>query len=138
MEPKLFIATKAFIAFSEKVLIVKESQAYADGTNMGKFDVVGGRVKPGQKFKQSLKREVLEETGLSIKIGKPFFVNETNHSIRHEKWHIIRIFFACQATTNKVKLSQDHKEFRWIDPSKFTKEQLITNLSFAFKAYLER
>ncbi len=76
MEPKFFIATKAFIVRDRKVLIVRESSKYQDGTNAAKYDVVGGRLTPGERFDESLRREVKEETGLEVKIGKPFFVNE--------------------------------------------------------------
>ncbi|MFC1687340.1 NUDIX domain-containing protein [Patescibacteria group bacterium] len=138
MDPKLFIATKAFIVHNEKVLIVKESQAYTDGTNEGKFDVVGGRMRPGQNFEESLKREVLEETGLSVDIGNPFFVNEWYPVVRDEKWHVVGIFFECRATTDKVTLGIDHNEFRWIDPKDFRKVDLIDNLVPTFIAYLER
>ena len=73
MEPKLFVATKAFIVYNNKVLILRESIKYQEGTNHGKYDVVGGRVKPGQRFDESLLREIKEETGLAVKISQPFF-----------------------------------------------------------------
>ena len=66
MQPQLFVATKAFIVHDEKILIVRESNRYAEGTNAGLFDVPGGRVQPGQHFAESLQREVQEETGLQI------------------------------------------------------------------------
>ncbi len=76
VEIKLFVAVKGFIINNGKVLLIKESTKYADGANAGKFDVVGGRVKPGQRFDESLVREIKEETGLGVVIGRPFFVNE--------------------------------------------------------------
>jgi len=60
MVNKLFVATKAFIVFNGKVLLIKESDNYAEGTNTGKFDVVGGRVELGQRFDESLLREIKE------------------------------------------------------------------------------
>ena len=72
MEPKLFVAMKAFIVHDGKVLILRESPKDTERTNVGKYDVVGGRVKLGQRFDESLLREIHEETGLAVKIGKPF------------------------------------------------------------------
>lgn len=46
METKLFVATKAFIRYKGKILILRESNKYTDGVNSGKYDVVGGRIKP--------------------------------------------------------------------------------------------
>jgi len=84
MEPKIFVATKAFIVFNGKVLILRESTKYEDGANAARFDVPGGRLQPGQRFDESLLREIQEETGLAVKIGKPFFVNEWRPVVRGE------------------------------------------------------
>ena len=56
MVDKIFVAMKAFIVHSGKVLLLRESSKYSDGSNAGKFDVVGGRVEQGQRFDESLLR----------------------------------------------------------------------------------
>lgn len=48
------------------------------------------------------------------------------------------MFFACEAETNQVTLSEDHEEYLWIDPADFKKYNLIENLYSAFKAYLDK
>ncbi|HLC88771.1 MAG TPA: NUDIX domain-containing protein [Candidatus Nanoarchaeia archaeon] len=138
MEIKLFAATKAFIIHDGKVLLLRESAKYADGANAGKFDVVGGRVKPGQRFDQSLIREIREETGLEVKVGRPFFVNEWRPTVRGEQWQIIGTFFECFADSDKVVLSEDHEEYAWIDPKEYQKYPLIDNLLPAFASFLDR
>jgi len=37
--------TKAFIEHRGKVLIIREAAGYKDGTNKGRYDVPGGRIK---------------------------------------------------------------------------------------------
>jgi len=69
---KQFVATKAFIEYRGKILIVRESGDYQNGTNQGKYDVSGGRIEPRQKFSDCLLREIREETNLNVKIIKPF------------------------------------------------------------------
>lgn len=138
MEPKLFVATKAFIKFQNKILIIKESSKYSDGTNAGKFDVPGGRIKPGQRFDESLLREIKEETGISVTIGQPFFANEWRPIVKGEQWQVVGVFFECESATDRVTLSEDHDEYLWIDPADFKKSNLIENLQPAFEAYLKR
>lgn len=138
MDIKLWIATKAFINYRGKILILRESAKYEDGSNAAKFDVVGGRVQPGQHFDDSLLREVKEETGLTVKIGKPFFVNEWRPVVRGEQWQIVGVFFECKASSSKVRLSKDHDAFAWIDPNDFKKHAVIPNLHAAFTSYLKR
>ncbi len=136
MEVKLFLATKAFITHDGKVLILRESSKYKDGTNTNKYDVAGGRMEPGQKFDESLLREVREETGLSVIIGKPFFVSEWRPVVRGEQWQIVGIFFICEAQSGQVTLSQDHDDYKWIDPKEYKRFNIIENLIPAFEAYL--
>lgn len=136
MEIKLFTATKAFIIYDGKILLLKESTKYADGANAGKFDVPGGRVKPSQRFDESLIREIKEETGLEVKIGRPFFVGEWRPFVRGEQWQIVGTYFECFAETASVVLSDDHEEYVWINPEEYYKYNLIDNLKPAFESYL--
>ena len=135
---KLFAATKAFIYYKGKILVLRESSKYSDGTNSGRYDVVGGRIEPGQKFDKSLLREIKEETGLSVKLGRPFYVGEWKPKVRGEQWQIVGTFFECFTRTNKVRLSEDHDEYLWIKPKEYKKYKLIDNLKPAFKSYLTR
>ncbi len=138
MVDKIFVATKAFITHKGKVLLIKESSKYVDGSNIDKFDVVGGRVEMGERFDESLLREVKEETGLDIKIGRPFFVNEWRPLIKKEEWQIVGTFFECSSESNDVKLSEDHSDFIWINPENYRNYDLIDNLIPAFESFLNR
>lgn len=138
MEPRLFVATKAFIRNSEGgILILRESSKYEDGTNTNKYDVVGGRIKPGQHFNESLLREIKEETGCEVEIGRPFFVNEWRPIVKGEEWQIIGVFFECTVKSDRVALSDDHDDYKWIAPKNYKEYSLIENLKPAFEAYLE-
>ncbi|MBI5220902.1 MAG: NUDIX domain-containing protein [Candidatus Liptonbacteria bacterium] len=134
---RIFVATKAFLERDGKILVLRESNVYADGTNAGRWDVPGGRVEPGQRFDESLKREVLEETGLTAEVGEPFYVGEWRPEVRGEKWQIVGVYFRCRAGDGEVKLGQDHDEFRWISPSEATDLNLIDNVRPAVAAYLK-
>ena len=136
MDIRLFVATKAFINLDGKVLILRESSIYEDGTNANKYDVVGGRLEPGEKFDESLLREVKEETGLIVSIEKPFFVSEWRPIVRGEQWQVVGIFFKCSVVSGNVELSQDHDDYQWMDPKEFEKYDLIENLKTPFERYL--
>jgi 8-oxo-dGTP diphosphatase len=136
MEPKLFVAMKAFIVHDGKVLILRESSKYTDATNVAHYDVVGGRIVPGQHYAEALKREILEETGLTVEIGRPFAVNEWRPTVKGVPWQIIGTFFECSSTSDAVKLSEDHDDYQWIVPTKYKEYSVIENLYPVFKAYL--
>jgi 8-oxo-dGTP pyrophosphatase MutT (NUDIX family) len=138
MDIKLFTAVKAFVIYNGKVLLLREKPTYKDGTNIGKFDVVGGRVKPGERFDEGLLREIKEETGLTVTIGRPFFANEWRPVVRGEQWQIVGTFFECTSTSNAVTLSEDHCEYIWIDPKDYREYPIIENLVPAFESYLSK
>src|SRR3989338_3951167 len=100
--PKLFVATKAFIQHEGKILVLRESARYAEGTQAGFFDVVGGRMSPGEKVHECLIREIKEETGLDVTVGRPFFVGEWGPVIKGEPCQIVGIFFECFADSKEV------------------------------------
>lgn len=137
MEPKLFVAIKAFIKHEGKVLILRESNKYQDGANESKFDVVGGRITPGQNFMDSLLREIDEETKLKVQVGNPFYVGEWRPVVKGEQWQIVGTFFECSADSEKVELSEDHDDYKWVNPEEFENYPLIENLKPAFLKYIE-
>jgi len=133
----LFVATKAFILNKGKVLLIRESSAYTDSAHAGKFDLPGGRIKPGEPFDNAIIREVFEETGLSITIGAPFFVNESWPVVCGEQWQIVRIFFECSTESEVVQLSKDHDMYVWIAPQDYTQHKIIENLVPVFERFLK-
>ena len=138
MEPKLFVAAKAFIVYNGKVLNLRESSKYEDTTQTGNYDVPGGRVKPGERFDHGLLREVKEETGLEIKIGNPIAVSEWRPKVRGEDWQVVAIFFECFTKSNNVILSSDHDQYIWIDPKEYKKHNTIPTNWPAFEAYCKK
>ncbi|HLD05729.1 MAG TPA: NUDIX domain-containing protein [Candidatus Nanoarchaeia archaeon] len=138
MKPKLFVATKAFIVYQAKVLLIRESSNYDVGVHVGKFDVVGGRITPGEHVDEAMLREIKEETGLNVKLGKPFFVNESWPVVNGEQWQIIRIFYEAEADTDQIKLSKDHDQYVWIHSKDYREYAVIENLYLAFEAYLQK
>ncbi len=129
---KLFAAMKAFIVKDGKVLLLRESTKYADGTNLDKWIEPGGRVQPGEHFKEGLLREIKEETGLLVDIVAPFYVDEWRPSVRGEQWQIIGTFFVCYPQSGDIILGEDHEEYRWLSPEEAKALPLAPETARAF------
>jgi 8-oxo-dGTP pyrophosphatase MutT (NUDIX family) len=135
---KIFPATRAFIFYNGKLLLLRESDKYYDGVNSGSWDVPGGRIAPEEDFKSAILREVKEETGLDVEIGWPFSVGEWWPKPHGEEWHIVATFFECFASSDQVVLSQDYNEYQWIDIKDYKNYNHIqTNLP-AFEDYIRQ
>ena len=121
----LRVAAKAAIFYKNKVLILREANTYKDGTNIGKYGLVGGRVNPEESFFDALAREVKEETGLKVDVVKPVYVGEWWPNIKGQKSHIVAVFVLCNAHTNKVVLSDEHDDYKWVDAKKLPEFSMV-------------
>ncbi|MBX4215610.1 NUDIX hydrolase [Candidatus Parcubacteria bacterium] len=125
---KQFIATKAIVHHNGKILLLQESERYKDGALGKTFCVPGGRIEPGERLHDALLREVKEETGLIVRIKRQLGVGEWNPVVGGEHWHIVGVFFECEADTDKVALSDDHAAYEWIEPAAYRSYELPDNL----------
>ena len=120
-EEVLRVAAKAVITNDEgKVLLLREASSYEEGTNIGRFDVPGGRLEPGESYNEGLLREVLEETGLSVEPLYPIYIGEWSPVIKGQLTHIFAIFTICKSSSDKVKLGSDHDKYIWVSPEELS------------------
>jgi len=138
METKQFLALKGFIVYKGKILIIKESANYITSLNKGKYDVVGGKVKVGERFNEGLMKEIKEETGLTVTIGKPFSIQEWRPIINGIENHIVGTFIECFSNSDQVTLDRCFDNYLWIDPKSYKKYNLIDSVKLAFKDYISR
>lgn len=80
--------------------------------NAGKWELPGGKSDPGEAFDVALKREVLEETGLSIRLLRPF---ATTHSDMPGR-QVVYLVMLAQAGPGEVRLSEEHDAAEWVEP----------------------
>jgi ADP-ribose pyrophosphatase YjhB (NUDIX family) len=85
----------------------------------GDWDLPGGNVLYGELHKDSLKREIKEETILEVENIKPVQVI-TNYN-KEKKIYYIFVGHYGQATSDNVKISNEHSEFRWVTKNEFIK-----------------
>lgn len=74
------------------------------------FDLPGGGLRFFENSTRGLVREVLEETGISIRLLKPFNV----YDVIRPFVHMTIITYLCICDTSKVILSGEHDGYMWI------------------------
>ncbi len=70
----------------------------------GKYFFPGGGIEPGEKMKEALHREIKEEVGITVKIGKLLHFKEQffYYDPGDEAFHMFNFFFLCSPITNKL------------------------------------
>jgi 8-oxo-dGTP diphosphatase len=130
------IAAKAVIVNEAgKVLLLREAPTYVEGTNHGKYGLPGGRINPGEVFLDGLKREVAEETGLEVRVVRPVHVDEWRPVIKGVLNQIVGMFMLCEPVTREIVLSEEHDDYRWIDPGETDDYEMMPAEVRAIKAW---
>lgn len=132
------VACKALIVYEGKVLVLRESGHYDEATLVGKYEVPGGRINPGEPFMQGLHREVHEETGLAVEISDLLYADEWFPEIKGVKNHIVALFFVCKPASTDVVLSVEHDDFQWIDLQSLSSVELAVEDKRAIELYYQR
>ncbi len=77
---------------------------------------VKGLVEEGESEEETALREAEEETGIKINL-LPKFKERINYTYKFDGELIKKevVFFAAEAPTSDVKLSQEHEDFKWLE-----------------------
>lgn len=131
MKKPLGVAGKAIIRKNDNILLLRRSQS--SGFDPGLWELPGGKIDYGENLKEAVQREVEEEVGLVIRIGRPF---KTWHFIKEPFW-VTGITFICDYISGGVALSPEHDAHEWIQPEDYKNYPLSTSVEDQIKAYLE-
>jgi 8-oxo-dGTP diphosphatase len=108
----LQVGVKALLKNKDgKYLVVKRNLDKYKGAK-GSWDIVGGRIEPGTSLLENLKREVKEETGLTI-ISNPKLISAQD-ILHNTGRHIVRLTYVAD-TEGKVALdTSENLEYTWV------------------------
>jgi 8-oxo-dGTP diphosphatase len=136
LDTKLYFGQKAFVEKAGKVLVLRDPLALV-GTQSG-IDFPGGKYRWGETLENALQREVREETGLEIEIGRPLFVwTSKNLKQKTKTVHVVRVGYLCKYKSGTVKLSDEHDAYEWVDKKGYLKWKDKTDDFKALEVYFK-
>lgn len=81
----------------------------------GKYSIVGGKVRRGERLHQALVREINEETGLNANIGQHIatFDQIKNSGYYQDYVHHMFVDYAVKVESKKVRLNEEAQDYIW-------------------------
>ncbi len=128
------IAVKAILAKKDKILLVRDPQD-TDGT----WEIPGGRMDEGETIENTLKREIHEELGAEVKLGK--FVYSQQFRRRADgldgTLHCMLVYEAeLMHPENPFTLDpKEVAETKWITKDELDNQKIFDNCRRALLAY---
>jgi ADP-ribose pyrophosphatase len=119
------VAVGAIVIKDGRVLLVKRNQPPSKGL----WAIPGGRVEIGETLKEAAEREIIEETGLTIRAGDPvytFDVIERDEAGR-VRFHYVIVDLVADYLSGELNASDDASEARWVTPEEL--ENLLISQS---------
>ncbi len=109
-----YVGQKAFIEKDGKLLILINP--------IFGLDFPGGKIQVGEmNLEKALQREVQEETGLEIEVGKPFVTWTVKHPTKEKyEGRIFLVGYICKYLSGEINLSKEHSDFHWITKENYT------------------
>jgi len=119
---------KGVIINEEKVLILKRSEDEEVGG--GTWENVGGKIEFGEDLETALMREIMEETGLDVRVERILYATTFKTSPTRQ---IVLLTYLCTTDGKEISISTEHMDYLWA-----TEEQLKARLPQEILADFER
>lgn len=112
------VAVGAVVFHKNKVLLVHRGNPPAEGV----WAVPGGKVRLGESLQQAAEREILEETGITIRAGKPIFTFDMidRDATGRVRYHYVIIDLMAEYIHGRIKAGDDARSAGWISAKKMS------------------
>jgi len=106
------IGVGAVIINGEQVLLVRR----ATEPLKGEWSVPGGMLELGERLRDGVRREVLEETGLVVEPGEVLDVFDSifTDSEGRTQYHYVLIDYLCMPVSGEPRAGTDVSDVRWV------------------------
>jgi len=106
------VAVGAVVFKDERVLLVRRGQPPAENL----WAIPGGSVELGETLQEAAEREILEETGITIRAGEPVYTFDVidRDRIGKIRFHYVIVDLSADYIAGKPKAGDDATEARWV------------------------
>lgn len=120
------LSVKAMIFHEGKLLLLQKN----DAEGLHHWEFPGGGLRFTEDFEAGLRREVSEETGLSITLEAPAGIWSYQ---KKDGQFLNGVIFTAMTTSDNVTLSEEHLAYRWVTPAELPSYRLHGSLQRSLK-----
>jgi ADP-ribose pyrophosphatase YjhB (NUDIX family) len=97
----------------------------------GEWSVPGGALELGEKLRDGVAREALEETGLNVEVGEVLDVFDSifTDTEGRTQYHYVLIDFLCRPLSGEAIAGSDVDQVRWVTESDLAGMQLRDSIA---------
>jgi mutator protein MutT len=129
---KFFVAGHALIEKDGKNLVMRRSKL--NDYMPLKWDIPGGIARPGETLEETIRREVKEETGLTIQVRNVVFIYANRDQLPARQ--TFQAVYLCQYLDGEVQLNpSEHDLYEWLDYDDIANINAIDFLRELVKSY---
>ena len=145
---KDYKAIKAFLRRKFKVVkaaggLIMKKDRYLMIFRMKKWDLPKGKKDPGETSRQTAEREVREECGITVKVGKPLvttwhtYTMNRNNMLKRTRWYNMELL---DDSKMQPAVNEDIEELRWMTAKEVyhALENSYNSIRFVFKTHYDR
>ena len=109
---EFIVGVKSLIVSNKKVLLLQKSgNIWKHSKN--KWEFVGGCLEFRESLLEGLAREIYEETELTVHVDRLLCASTHIPTLPSQQKQFVFLYYLSYADTDKVKLSDEHKDFLW-------------------------
>ncbi len=112
------VSQKAIVLSPDDQLLVMRMDATT-------WELPGGRMGAYEEPLVGLKREVREETGLSVDVHEPVHTAAWRNDVGRGRFSVV---YWCEADSKDVELSHEHTDYEWVSPQTARDEFLTVSI----------
>jgi len=119
------VAVGGVVIKEDRVLLVRRGKPPSEG----EWAIPGGSVELGETLQEAVRREILEETGISIRVGEPvhIFDDVRRDEAGRVRFHYVILDFSGEFLSGEVRAADDARDARWVSPAEFSQLNINTN-----------
>lgn len=113
------VAVGAVVFKDERILLVQRGQAPAEGY----WAIPGGSVEIGESLQQAARREILEETGVSIRAREPVFTFDIieKDADGNVRFHYVVVDVMADYLEGSLRPGGDAADARWVSSGELSR-----------------